>query len=171
MDGIIVMYPPTIAVLVGFFFATEYKPLKESGEISIVYNNPWTFLSATVLGISVNASSVALVGFRRQTSIPALFCHLAAASSYHCYSAKLTTSLLTNDDDHYSSVSLTSGLTIKLLTHVRNLLLVAVGIIAFHDSLTSQEYVGYSVTLVGLGWYTVERNRPKDSAATPGKEK
>ena len=64
MEGIIVMFPPTIVVLVGVFFATEYKPLKESGEISIVYNHPWMFLLATVLGISVNASSVALVGFR-----------------------------------------------------------------------------------------------------------
>lgn len=61
----------------------------------------------------------------------------------------------------YPLVSLTSGLTIKLLTHVRNLMLVVVGIVAFHEVLTVQEYVGYSVTLVGLGWYTLERNRPK----------
>ena len=83
MDGIIVMFPPTIAVLVGVFFATEYKPLKESGEISIVYDNPWMFLLATVLGISVNASSVALVGFRgRSKAYQVLFCHLAAASFF-----------------------------------------------------------------------------------------
>ena len=68
-------------------------------------------------------------------------------------------------------MSLTSGLTIKLLTHVRNLMLVVVGIMAFHESLTPQEYFGYSVTLVGLGWYTVERNRPKDPKATPTEEK
>lgn len=59
-------------------------------------------------------------------------------------------------------MSLTSGLTFKLLTHVRNLMLVVVGIVAFDEVLTVQEYVGYSVTLAGLGAYTFERNRPKN---------
>lgn len=53
-------------------------------------------------------------------------------------------------------------MTFKLLTHVRNLMLVVVGIVAFDEVLTVQEYVGYSVTLAGLGAYTFERNRPKN---------
>ena len=118
MDGIIVMYPPTLAVLVCLFVATEYKDMMASGKHRIILNHPGLFLLATLLGVCVNALSVTLV-------------------------------------------SLTSGLTIKLLTHVRNLMLVGVGIVAFHEVLTFQEYVGYSVTLVGLGWYTMERNRPK----------
>ena len=118
MDGIIVMYPPTLAVLVCFFVATEYKDMMASGKHRIILNHPGLFLLATLLGVCVNALSVTLV-------------------------------------------SLTSGLTIKLLTHVRNLMLVGVGIVAFHEVLTVQEYIGYSVTLVGLGWYTMERNRPK----------
>ena len=118
MDGIIVMYPPTIAVLVCVFVATEYKDMMASGKHRIILNHPGLFMLATLLGICVNALSVALV-------------------------------------------SLTSGLTIKLLTHVRNLLLVVVGIVAFHEVLTLQEYVGYSVALGGLVWYTIERNRPK----------
>lgn len=118
MDGIIVMYPPTLALLVCVFVATEYKDMMASGKHRIVLNHPRLFSLATLLGICVNALSVALV-------------------------------------------SLTSGLTIKLLSHVRNLLLIVVGIVAFREVLTVQEYVGYGVSLVGLGWYTAERNRPK----------
>ena len=88
MDGIVVMFPPTIAVLVAVFFATEYKPLKESGEISIVYNHPWMFLLATVLGISVNASSVALVGFRGGASLPSLFLSLLQQPAFIIITAR-----------------------------------------------------------------------------------
>ena len=118
MDGIIVMYPPTLAVLVCVFVATEYKDMMASGKHRIILNHPGLFTLATLLGICVNALSVALI-------------------------------------------SLTSGLTIKLLTHVRNLLLVVVGIVAYHEVLMLQEYVGYSVALGGLGWYTIERNKSK----------
>lgn len=116
-DGILVMYPPTIAVLLCVFAVTEYNDMMKSGKHMIVVKNSKYFLLATFLGILVNSLSVTLV-------------------------------------------SLTSGLTIKLLTHVRNLFLIAVGVVGFHDVLTMQEYFGYFVTLLGLVWYTVERSKP-----------
>lgn len=62
MDGIIVMYPPTLAVLVCVFVATEYGDMMASGKHRILLKHPGLFLSATLLGICVNALSVALVG-------------------------------------------------------------------------------------------------------------
>lgn len=118
LDGIVVMYPPTLLVLVFLFIATEYKDMMASGKHRMVQNHPWMFMLAMSLGVCVNALSVTVV-------------------------------------------SLTSGLTIKLLTHVRNLMLVLVGILAFNEALTVQEYLGYSISLMGLVWYTIERSRPK----------
>ena len=171
LDGIIVMYPPTIAVLLCFFVATEYKDMIASGKHVLVLKHPWLFILATFLGVCVNTLSVLLVGHRlgcgKFVWVLMFFflrIYTAPLSVYHaehpCMKNMKTNNTLsvTNDLELYSSVSLTSGLTIKLLTHMRSLMLIAVGVLLFHEVLTAQEYFGYSITFVGLMWYTYERN-------------
>ena len=116
LDGIVVMFPPTVFALASAFVATEYKDMMASGKVTMIGKHAHLFVGATALGVAVNALSVSLV-------------------------------------------SLTSGLTINLLGHVRNVALVLVGVFAFGDVLSAQEMIGYGVAIFGLVGYTAERNR------------
>ena len=119
LDGIVVMFPPTVFALATAFVATEYKDMMASGKVTMIGKHAHLFVGATALGVAVNALSVSLV-------------------------------------------SLTSGLTINLLGHVRNVALVLVGVFAFGDVLSAQEMIGYGVTIFGLAGYTAERNRRRE---------
>ena len=101
LDGIVVMFPPTVFALATAFVATEYKDMMASGKVTMIGKHAHLFVGATALGVAVNALSVSLV-------------------------------------------SLTSGLTINLLGHVRNVALVLVGVFAFGDVLSAQEMIGYA---------------------------
>ena len=60
-----------------------------------------------------------------------------------------------------SLVSLTSGLTINLLGHVRNVALVLVGVFAFGDVLSAQEMIGHGVTI--SDWRGTRRRETEDA--------
>ena len=53
----------------------------------------------------------------------------------------------------YIVIQLTSSLTLKVVTTLRNIGVVFIGIICFHESVTNYQFMGYSIALVGFMIY------------------
>ena len=53
----------------------------------------------------------------------------------------------------YSLIQLTSSLTLKVITTIRNVGVVFIGIICFRESVTNYQFMGYSIALIGFMMY------------------
>lgn len=80
----------------------------------IIYNNPLTFLLASLMGLGINFLS-------------------------------------------YFVIQVTSSLTMKILGTLRNILTLLLGVLIYHEIVTTNEMIGYFIALIGFMGYNLSK--------------